>query len=713
MTLRDAPVPADYTLGAGDQLTVQLFGAQNRTLRLKVDRDGRVNFPELGPIPVIGKNFDAVREDIEVRVARQMIGTQVSVSMGDTRSISVFVMGEVERPGSYTVSGLSTITSALYTSGGIKTTGSLRDIQLKRRGTVVSRLDLYDLLLRGDTSRDTKLQPGDVVFIPAVGPTAAVDGEVRRPAIYELRGNTPLSALISLAGGLTPDADERRVTVVRRGEDQRLVAFDFPQNTQAGRVEGLRNGDSIRVARVRPTLDAGVVLEGHVFRPGAAAWREGLRLTQLIPSVDELRPNADLGYVLIRREMPQDRRLVVLSADLGAALRQPGGDADIRLAARDRVIVFDSASSRRQVLEPLLAELRRQSGLEAPTEIISIGGRVKAPGEYPLEPGMRISDLLRAGGQLDDAAFGGKAELARFRSTGGERESELLEIDLAAVRRGDPAADVTLRAFDTLTIKELPEWGQQESIVLRGEVRFPGSYPIRRGETLRSVLERAGGLTSLAFVQGSVFTRRELMQREQQQIEQLTERLQSDLAASAIQLSQGQLSQGAPTASAAQSVASAQGLLGQLKGSKAMGRLVINLEGVLAGSIGARSDILVRDGDQLVIPRVRQEVTVLGEVQNGTSHLYQSGLTRDNYIDLSGGLSRKADKGRVYVVRANGSVVGANSSWFGRGGQASIQPGDTIVAPLDTERLPPLPLWQAVTSIIYNVAIAVAAVGSL
>ena len=703
--LNDVPVPADYTLGAGDQLTVQLFGAQNRTLRLMVGRDGRVNFPELGPIPVAGKKFDAVREDIEARVARQMIGTQVSVGMGDTRSISVFVVGEANKPGSYTVSGLSTITSALYASGGIKTTGSLRDIQLKRRGTVVRRLDLYDLLLRGDTTHDGKLQAGDVIFIPTVGPTAAVDGEVRRPAIYELRGNTPLSALISLAGGLTPDADERRVTVVRRGEDQRLVAFDFPQNTQTGRSEKLRNGDSIRVARVRPTLDAGVVLEGHVFRPGAVAWREGLRLTQLISSVDELRPNADLGYVLIRREMPQDRRLVVLSADLGAALRQPGGDADIRLAARDRVIVFDAASSRRQVLEPLLTELRRQSGLEAPTEIISIGGRVKAPGEYPLEPGMRISDLLRAGGQLDDAAFGGKAELTRFRSTGGERASELLEIDLAAVRRGDPAADVTLQAFDTLTIKELPEWGKQESIILRGEVRFPGTYPIRRGETLRSVLERAGGLTSLAFAQGSVFTRRELLAREQQQIDQLTERLQSDLAATSIQLSQG--------AQTAQSVSQAQGLLGQLKGSKAMGRLVIDLEAVLAGSIGARSDVLLRDGDQLVIPRLRQEVTVLGEVQNGTSHLYQSGLTRDDYVALSGGLSRKADKGRVYVVRANGSVVGANNSWFGRGGQAGIQPGDTIVAPLDTERLPPLPFWQAVTSIIYNVAIAVAAVGSL
>jgi protein involved in polysaccharide export with SLBB domain len=704
----DLPVPVDYTVGAGDQLTVQLFGAQNRTLRLVVGRDGRVNFPELGPIPVAGKKFDAVREDIEARVARQMIGTQASVGMGDTRSVSVFVMGEAKKPGSYTVSGLSTITSALYASGGIKTTGSLRDIQLKRRGSVVRRLDLYDLLLRGDTSQDAKLQAGDVIFIPPVGPTVAVDGEVRRPAIYELRGNTPLSAIVSLAGGLTPEADERKVTVVRRGEDRRLVALDLPLDSNQGRAEKLRNGDSIRVGRVRPTLDAGVVLEGHVFRPGTVAWRQGLRLTQLIPSVDELKPNADLGYVLIRRETPQDRRLVVLSADLGAALRAPGSDADVQLAARDRVIVFDAAASRRQVLDPLLAELRRQSALETPTEIVSVGGRVKAPGEYPLEPGMRISDLLRAGGQLDDAAFGSKAELTRFKSTGSERASELLEVDLAAVRRGDPAADVTLQAFDTLTVKELPEWGRQESIILRGEVRFPGTYPIRRGETLRSVLERAGGLTSLAFPDGSVFTRRELREREQQQIDQLTERLQSDLAVTSIQLSQG-----AQTAQTAQSVASAQGLLGQLKGAKALGRLVIELDGVLQGSIGSKSDILLRDGDELVIPRLRQEVTVLGEVQNGTSHLYRSGLTREDYINLSGGLSRKADKGRIYVVRANGSVVARESGWFGNGGQVAIQPGDTIVAPLDAERLPPLPFWQAVTSILYNAAVAVAAIGSL
>jgi protein involved in polysaccharide export with SLBB domain len=462
----------------------------------------------------------------------------------------------------------------------------------------------------------------------------------------------------------------------------------------------------VRVQRLRPTLDAGVSLEGHVFRAGTVAWREGLRLSELIPSVDELKPDADLNYVLIRRELPPDRRLAVLSADLAAALRSPGSAADVPLAARDRVIVFDMEAGRRQVLNPLLAELRRQGGVETPSAVTSIGGRVKAPGEYPLEPGMRVSDLLRAGGNLEDSAYGVKAELSRFVSGLDERKSELVEIDLAAVRRGESAADITLQAFDALIVKELPEWAKQESVTVSGEVRFPGTYPIRRGETLRSVIERAGGLTGLAFVKGSVFTRRELRERETEQINRLSERLQSDLAATAIQA--GQIAQGQQ---AAQGAMNAQALLGQLKTSKPIGRLVIDLDRVLSGNVGSPSDVLLRDGDQLIIPKIRQEVTVLGEVQNGTSHLYRAGLSRDDYVDLSGGLTRKADKSRIYVVKADGSVV-AKTGWLGDG-KTAIQPGDTIVAPLDTERLPPLPFWQAVTSIIYNAAVAVAAIGSL
>ncbi|MFZ9709725.1 MAG: SLBB domain-containing protein [Steroidobacteraceae bacterium] len=704
----DAPVSSDYVMGSGDQVTVQLYGGQNRTLRLVVNREGNLSFPELGPISVTGKSFDDVRAEIESRVAKQMIGTQASVSIANARGIQVFVLGEAKNPGSYTVSGLSTVTSALYAAGGVALSGSLRDIQLKRQGSIVRRLDLYDLLLRGDTSNDAKILPGDVIFIPPVGAVASVEGEVRRPAIYELKGNVTVGSLVTLAGGFTADADADRLTVVRVGDDRRRVALDVKMSDAPTGAMGVKNGDRVSVARIRPTLDAGVVLEGHMFRPGTVAWREGLRLSDVIRSVDELKPGADLGYVLIRRELPPDRRVVVLSADLAAALREPGSPADALLSARDRITVFDIESGREFVLKPLLDELRRQSTIDQPTEVVSISGRIKAPGDYPLEPGMRISDLLRAGGRLADAAYSPKAELTRFVNTGQRRESELLEIDLAALLRGDAAADIRLQAFDSLIIKEVPEWSVQEYVTLRGEVRFPGRYPIRRGETLRSVIERAGGFSNIAFSKGAVFTRRELREKEAEQIAQLTERLQADLAALAI--SAGQVAEGR---AAAQGALAAQGILDQLKNTRAVGRLVLDLDRVVAGRVGAASDVVLRDGDELVVPKIRQEVTVVGEVQNRTSHLYRPGVSRNEYIASSGGYTQRADKALTYVVRADGSVVSSGSGWFMGGNSVSIQPGDTIVVPLDTERLPTLPLWQAVTSIIYNSAVALAAVRGL
>jgi protein involved in polysaccharide export with SLBB domain len=705
--LTDVPVPSDYIVGAGDLFHVQLFGSQNRNLRLTVTREGNVNFPELGPINVAGRSFSQVAADIESRVARQMIGVRASVSMGETRSIRVFVMGEANRPGSYAISGLSTITSAIYAAGGVKPIGSLRDVQLKRNGALVRRLDLYDLLLRGDTSDDAKLLPGDVIFIPPIAATVAVDGEVNRPAIYEIRGNTTVADMIQLAGGPTSLADTSRVALVRVNEARAREVLDVPLDAAPGRGEILRNGDSLRVLRLRPTLDRGVTIEGFVFRPGQFAWREGLRLTDVVPSVEELRPNADLNYLIIRRELPPDRRVVVLSADLAAALRSPESEENVRLMPRDRIMVFDATSGRTEMLEPLLAELRSQSRIDKPSELVRIDGRVKARGEYPLEPQMRVSDLLRAGGGLQVAAYGAVAELTRYRIEEGARQTQLVEIDLAAVMRGDPSADVELRPFDFLNVKEVPEWSEQEQVTLLGEVRFPGIYPIQRGETLRSVLTRAGGLSSMAFTNGSVFTRKELREREQEQVDRLATRLQTDLAATALQAT------AANQAAAGQALSVGQSLLTQLKTTKAVGRLVIDLDRIVASQHGSQDDIVLRDGDQLIIPKQKQEVTVIGEVQNMTSHFYRADLTRDDYIGLSGGLTRKADKGRIYIVRADGSVVSSeNSGWFRRSGQVAMRPGDTIVAPLDTERLPPLPLWQAVTGILYNLAIAAAAVNS-
>ncbi|MGE3459391.1 MAG: SLBB domain-containing protein, partial [Kofleriaceae bacterium] len=706
----DVPVPAEYVLGPGDVLEVQLIGENGGQYTLPVNRDGSVDFPDLGPIRVAGMRFEQARSMIERRVADQLIGTRASVTMGELRSMRVFVLGEANRPGSYTVTGMSTITNALYMSGGVSKIGSLRNIELKRNGQTVRKLDLYDLLLNGDNSNDMRLMPGDVVFIPPVGTTVAITGEVRRPAIYELAESAPASDILYLAGGLTPEADPRGASVERIDQRRNRTMLDLDFTSPEQRRLPLVSGDFIRVPPIRNAVEGGVLLEGHVHRPGPMQYRAGMRLSDLIPSAGELQPSADLGYVLIRREIGPERRVSVLSADLGRALAAPGSAADAALAPRDRVIVFDLATSRERIIAPIVEELRRQSGSAEPSAVVSVSGRIKVAGEYPLETGMTVSDLVRAGGGLDEAAYVGEAELTRYEVVNGDqRQTELIRIDIAKLMAGDPAADVALRPFDFLVIKEVPQWGKLEFVTIEGEVRFPGVYPIQRGETLKSVIARAGGLTDLAFVEGAVFTRKELQERERKQLMVLADRLQREIASLSLQQSQStQLGGGSSDAMAA-----GQSLLTELRASKPVGRLVLDLDRVMAAAKGSPTDIVLKDGDRLAVPRQTQEVTVIGEVQNATSHLFEPRLSRDDYLQRSGGLTQRADDKRIFIVRANGSVAGTQrDGWFRRGGDASIRPGDTIVAPLDAERMRPLSMWQAVTQIVYNLAIAAAAVNS-
>jgi protein involved in polysaccharide export with SLBB domain len=696
------PVPAEYVIGPGDELQVQLFGSQNQNLQLLVERDGHISFPQLGPIEVGGQRYIDAKNEIEQRVSRQMIGVHASVSMGELRAINVFVLGAAKYPGSYTVAGLGTITTALFAAGGVNRIGSLRNIQLKRQGQLVRTLDLYDLLMRGDSTNDVRLLPGDVVFIPSIGPTVSIDGEVERPAIYELKGSASVHDLVQMGGGLKPLADRANAALVRIDEQQRRVVLNV-NPASAGATPTIHNGDALEILRLPPQLDSGVTVQGYVYRPKYFAWQEGLRLSRVIASVDELKPNADQNYLLIRRELPLTRRITVMSADLAAALRAPGSASDMVLMPRDTITVFDLETSRDQVIRSLLDELRVQSSLSQPVHIVHVDGRVKVPGDYPLESGMRISDLLRAGGNLDSAAYGVHAELSRYSVVDGEqRRTEVLPVDLAAIRAGDPQANLELQAFDRLSIKQISGWTDQDQVTLRGEVRFPGTYTIKQGETLRSVVERAGGLTAYAFPQGSLFTRTELKVREQEQLDRFAERMRTDIAEEALEAARG----GSGGSSAALSIG--QTLLDQLKSAKAVGRLVINLNAAIHARPGSSDDVILRNGDDLIVPKFRQEIMVIGEVEFATSHLYKRSMVRDDYIDQSGGPTRQADKKRIYVVRADGSVESGRRGWFTSSSSVEIRPGDSIVVPLDTEKLPPLILWQTVTSILYNIAIATA-----
>lgn len=701
------PVPADYVLGPGDSIRVQLYGNVTGIYEYEVTRDGILNLPELGPITVAGLPFSEFREDMHRRVEQMLLGTHISITMGRLRNIQVFVLGYVNRPGSYVVSGLATISSALYRSGGISRVGSLRDIQLKRSGKIVARFDLYDALLNGNTSGDHRLQPGDVIFIPPVGPQVSIDGAVKRPAIYETRGQTSIADVIRMAGGLLPDAYPKGARIERIVGNEERKVFSLNVGNQEAATTPARAGDIVIVPHILPQLEETVTLVGHVHRPGPHQWRTGMRLSDLIGSELELQPGADSGYVLIRREDSKTRRVSAISANLSDALASPDAPANIPLQARDTVHVFNLAFGRQRVIQTLLAELQLQGRSGEPYREVSVSGEVKAPGTYPLEPGMRLADLVRAGGNLSEEAYALKAEIARYEIVNGEyRDTEVISIDLDAALRGNAAANIELSEHDNLRISRIPDWDTLWTITLDGEVKFPGEYRIRQGETLGQVLERAGGLNDAAFPEGAIFLRESLRKREQEQIEVLTRRMAADLASLSLQDID---TKGSDT------LETGQLLLDQLRATEAVGRLVIDL-GQIAAHLPNQdivSGLELRDGDRLLVPRKAQEITVIGETQQNTSHLFLPGLGRDDYIEMSGGLTRRADKQLIYIVRASGSVVtGKRSRWFRRGRQAEIQAGDTIVVPLETDKIRPIVFWTSVTQILYQAAIAVAAIQS-
>jgi len=698
------PVPPDYVLGPGDTVRVQLFGNVNGIFEYEISRDGILNLPEIGPITAAGMPFSEFRADLKARVQQMLIGTQASITMGRLRTIRVYVLGDVNEPGSYVVSGLATIAGALYRARGVADVGSLRDIQLKRNGDVVARLDLYDLLISGDTSGNQRLRPGDVVFVPPIGPTVSVAGAVKRPAIYELKGPASVDYVVGIAGGLTNDADGAGAWIERIENNRQRGAHSANLDDAATSAIKLRDGDKLVVPEVLPDLENAVTLSGHVFRQGTYAWRPGMRLSNLIRSADELKPGVDMHYVLIRREKVRGNPIDAISADLAAALAMPGSDKDPVLSPRDQIFVFSLELGRQRVVTPIVEELRLQATHDAPARQVQVSGQVRVPGVYPLEPGMRVSDLVRAGGSLSEEAYALYAELTRYTVVDGEsRIVDVIEIDLARAISGDASANIALSPHDYLRINQVPEWNNQWSVTLVGEVRFPGEYRVKRGESLAEVLERAGGLTESAFAEGAVFLRKSLRRREQEQIEVLARRLESDLASLSLQ-----------SASGSETLSTGKVLLEQLRSTEAVGRLVIGTEHLDSEDKGRiAASIELQDGDRLMVPTRSQVVTVIGETQQNTSHLFRDGLARNDYIFMSGGFTRRADKSRVYVVRANGAVVTQNrSSWLGRGGQVAIRPGDTIVVPLDADRIRPLTFWTNVTQILYQGAIAVAAVQS-
>ncbi len=699
------PVPSDYIIGPGDVVQVQLFGNESRYFEIEVTREGQANIPLLGPLSVSGLPFSAVRDELQRRVDESLIGTTVSVTMGALRTIRVFVLGDVNRPGSYVVGGMATISSALYRTGGVSQVGSLRSVELKRRGETVGTLDLYDFLLRGDTRNDLRLQDGDVIFVPPVGKQVSIYGAVRRPAIYELRDEVSVRDVLGLAGGLSADSYPDGTQVERISDRRERTMIGLGAAYSSGSEFRFNDGDVVRVPRVLPDIRGVVNLAGRAFRTGAYQWFDGMRVIDLVGSLELLEEDADLNYALIRREDPVSRRLSVFSVDIAAALAAPGGTDNAVLESGDTLILLPESLGRQKRVQSVLDELRSQTSVDDPHPVVTINGAINARGQYPLETGMRVSDLLVAGGGLSESAFRIKAELFRYTTGTAKRETDVVDLDLNAINRGDSSADVVLQPHDVLRVSALPEWNALRTVELVGEVLYPGEYRIREGETLGDLLERAGGVTQDAYPGGSVFLRESVKANEREQLAILTDRLEAELIT--LGLSTGAAQQ-------AGNLAAQQSVLQKIKDAEPVGRLVIDLEASLAGD-GRATDIELRDGDRLLIPKRPQFVMVMGETQRTAAHLYDDRASVADYLQKSGGFTRSADKKNLYIVRADGSIEASRgSAWLARNGVMNLrlEPGDTIVVPQFLGRARQLDVWRGVSQVLYQLSISIAAIQS-
>lgn len=783
----DIAIPNHYVLGVGDQLSIQVYGKENAEYVLPITREGNILIPDVGPIKIVGLSFSEMKKFLTEKIQQRIIGVNVVVSLAELRSMRIFVLGDAYKPGPYTLSSLSSVTHAIFAAGGVSDIGSLRNIEVKRAGKIVQTVDLYDLLIKGDSSSDILLQSGDVVFIPTQSKSVSILGEVRRPAIYELKKGDNFNQVIAMAGGLLPSAYPQS-TMIERYNNQNLrsiINVDLTDN--AARKQELKSGDYVRVLKSSGMYEQSITVIGAVTRPGKYQWQQGIKIADLLPSLDShILPSADLSYGLIVRQKDDARNIEVLQFNLARALSITTENSvdNLMLLPSDKILIFSNVTksvdekisldelaftkeqlfakerqqaktsydeksfwkkyggsssqrssataedeeaerlanqslveitntvdrtvdiremalfSRPRLLAPVLRKLRQQGASGQPIQLVEVDGQVKFPGIYPLAQNAKISDLLAAAGGVKESAYLTRAEVTRNTFTAEGATKVSLDVDLDLALKEDKSFDIALQSKDRLNVHKIPAWSENHVVELRGEFVFPGKYTIRRGETLADLVTKAGGLTQYAHPDGSVFTRKKLKELEKQNLIKLAGDLRIEMASKSL------TDQGTST-----SYDDAQKLLSDITELEPVGRLVINLPRLMNSN---SDEVLLEGGDILFVPTKKNSINVIGQVQVGASHLYNSAMSAEDYIAQSGGIKKRADEERIYVISASGSIkMIEQSNWFAGTADTSLKPGDTIVVPLDSEYMNDLTLWSTATQIIYNAAVAVAAINGI
>jgi protein involved in polysaccharide export with SLBB domain len=743
--LNMVPVTPGYVIGPGDELLIQAWGQVTLDSRFTVDRTGGIYIPQVGIVHVAGLTFAQMQDYLKAQIGRVFRNFDLNVNMGQLRSIQVFVVGQARRPGSFTISSLSTLVTALFVTGGPTPQGSMRHIQLKRAGKIVVDFDLYDLLQFGDKAKDEQLLPGDVIYIPPVGPQVAVAGSVNAPAIYELKSanGTTAGEVLELAAGPTNVASTQTVRL-ERVDERRIRSTTLMSLDAKGRATILHDGDLLELTAIVSQYKDAVTLRGNVANPGRYTWKAGMRVRDLLPDKDAL---ITRDYWLKHSQLGQPMMTYVPTClpttpygipDLryGIPFGDEGENPNWRYSSTRNPNLIGLPFGSRETGSNLTPEGTTDGGLDcgkisqSETSASGLNDRYTPSsantsptvpfgpnsGNNPLQPNNPqqspdgLSQMSAASASVG-ANAGNASAVGQFRPRNDvklsepdidwtyavvERQSKenlttsLLPFNLGKViLEGDTSQNLELLPGDVVTIFSkadirVPQAQQTRLVRLEGEFVSSGVYSVLPGETLRQLVQRAGGLSPDAYLYGAEFTRESTRRVQQQRLNEYVDQITLQLSTNATN-NAGRAISAQDTAAAAASQAQSQSVVGSLRQVRATGRIVLELQPD-SHDVSQLPDLPLEDGDRLIVPRVPSTVSVDGAVYNQNSFLYDPSRRVGSYIRLAGGANRDADANRAYVIRASGSVLSKQYSSSLRGNSFDslhIYPGDTVVIPLN------------------------------
>ncbi|MCU1251392.1 MAG: Capsular polysaccharide export system protein KpsC [Edaphobacter sp.] len=771
------PVTPDYVIGPGDELLIQAWGQVTLNGRFTVDRAGGLYIPQVGTVHVAGLMFAQIQDYLKAQMGRVFRNFDLNVNMGQLRSIQVFVVGQARRPGSYTISSLSTLTNALFATGGPTPQGSMRHIQLKRSGNVIVDFDLYDLLERGDKSKDLQLLPGDVIYIPPAGPQVAVAGSVNAPAIYELKSadSTTVGEVLELAAGVTNVASGQ-VARLERVDEHRMRSMTQMSLDAQGRTTVLHDGDLLEVIAVVNQYRDAVTLRGNVANPGRYTWKTGMRVRDLLPNKDAL---ITRDYWLKRSQLGQPMLTYIPTCfpatpygipdfRYGVPFGEEGENPNWRYSSTRNPnligLTFGSGESGSRPTPDGLTDGGLDCGKtpESETSASGINDRYTPPQQAvpygtnstsPNQPnnGFQPNGFQPTGSQqtmggsnqmsATSASLGSNAgstsSAGQFKPRNDvklsepdidwtyavvERQSKenlttsLLPFNLGKVVLEDDASqNLALLPGDVVTIFSkadirVPQSQQTRLVRLEGEVISSGVYSVLPGETLRQLVQRAGGLSPEAYLYGSEFTRESTRRVQQQRLNEYIDQITLQMGTNGTN-NAGRALNAQDSAALAASQSQSQNVINSLRQVRATGRIVLELPPD-SHDVSQLPDLPLEDGDRFIVPRVPSTVSVDGAVYNQNSFVYDPSRRVGSYIQLAGGANRDADKNRAYVIRASGSVLSKQYSSSLRGNSFDslhIYPGDTVVIPLNLTKGNTLRTVVSIAQIVGQLGIAIAA----